>query len=201
MSKMDTAIILAGGKSNRMGFDKQRLVINNRWIMLDIIEELKKEFNEIIVVSNNTELYNNINYNIKVVEDEVIDFGPLGGIYSGLKKSTSMYNYLIACDMPFINIGYIRYLKSLLSNEDIDILITLFRENMFETFNAFYSKKIIPIIKKAIDEDRRKITTIFKQSNTMYVPEEAARKFSPDWSMFTNLNTKEDIENYITLFK
>ena len=81
MKKYETAIILAGGKSSRMGFDKQFLTFNNKKIIDTIIEQLEKEFQEIIIVTNKPEEYKN--YSQKIFTDEIINKETLGGIYTG----------------------------------------------------------------------------------------------------------------------
>jgi len=57
MKKFGTAVILAGGKSTRMGFDKQFLVINRRRLIDSLRKKLKKEFDEIVVVTNKSQYY------------------------------------------------------------------------------------------------------------------------------------------------
>ena len=88
--KFGTAIILAGGKSSRMGFDKQFLQIDDRRIMDDVIHNLEQEFDEIIIVTNKPEEYSN--YKHKIVKDIIVGKGPLSGIHVGLKESSSNHN-------------------------------------------------------------------------------------------------------------
>ena len=88
MNKFGSAIILAGGKSTRMGFDKQLLKIDRRRLMDSIINKLKKEFDEIIIVTNRPELYIGLSHKITV--DIIKDKGPLGGIHAGLLDRKSV---------------------------------------------------------------------------------------------------------------
>ena len=110
----DTAVILAGGKSTRMGFDKQQLKIGNKIIAEYIADKLSNDFSQIIVVSNKPHLYENTG--LFVVEDEIKGYGPLAGLYTGLTYSKSKFIYLIACDMPNISLEFIRYMKGLVKN-------------------------------------------------------------------------------------
>ena len=132
-----TAIILAGGKSSRMGFDKQFLQIGKKRMMDLVIEKLEEEFDQIIVVSNKPDQYENFSH--KVVSDIIVGKGPLSGLHVGLKNSKSQYAYFVACDMPNINISYIRYMKEQIEKINPDACVT--RSGKFaETFNSFYSK-------------------------------------------------------------
>lgn len=194
IEKFGSLIILAGGKSSRMGFDKQFLKIKDRKIMDDIIAKLENEFKEIIIVTNKPKEYDNTKY--KVTKDEIPGKGPLSGIHAGLKKSSYKYSFVVACDMPNINMDYIKYMKNLIGEKDIDGCITRLG-NHIEPFHGFYSKAIVGNIEKNLKENFRSISRLTKDLNFIYVEEKEARKFSLNWDMFSNLNTKEDIETYI----
>lgn len=194
MKKFGTAIILAGGKSSRMSFDKQLIKIRDRYLVDIIIDNLRKCFEEIIVVSNSKNIY--IDKNIIVTEDEFRSLGPLGGLHAGLKRSSCIYNYVVACDMPYINNEYIEYmLKILKESDEVDGLITRLGE-WIEPFNCFYSKNIVTNIEEYINSGQRSIHSLMKKLNVIYIPEKEARYFSPQWEMFENLNTKEDLEKF-----
>ena len=192
MDLNDTAIVLAGGKSKRMGFDKQFLSIDGIYITEYIIDILKPMFNNIILVTNKPEAYKD--RDIVLAEDFHKDFGPLGGIHIGLKKSQSLYNYIVACDMPYINKAYIDFMKKKIEEENYkkDAVITRFG-NWIEPFNAFYSKALLSQVEESILSEKRKISSLLSMGNVLYIEEEVARVFSSDWKMFTNLNTEEDL--------
>lgn len=190
---MDTAIILAGGKSSRMGFDKQFLKLQDKYIVEMTAERLKKIFNEIIIVTNKPKQY--AKYGYRLAMDEIKGFGPLAGIHAGLKSSSSMYNYIVACDMPFINIDYIRYMMELIACHEgkADAVITRYG-NWIEPFNAFYSRSLLPRIEESIKANNRQINRLLKDANVLYISEAKAREFSPYWGMFTNVNTIMDYQ-------
>lgn len=194
MAHMETAIILAGGKSSRMGFDKQFLKLQDKYVIEIIAERLKEVFSEIIIVTGRPEEY--VKYGFKLVEDEVRNFGPLAGIHVGLKNSGSIYNYVVACDMPFINLKYIRYMMQLIEESDdrVDGVITKLGD-WIEPFNAFYSQNLIGRIEENMKNGKRQINLMLQDANVLYVSEAKAREFSPDWEMFTNINTFKDYES------
>ena len=194
MADMETAIILAGGKSSRMGFDKQFLKFRDKYVIEIIAEKLSMIFDEIILVTGRPEDYGK--YGFKLVEDEVRGFGPLAGIHVGLKSSRSMHNYIIACDMPLINLEYIKYMMELIKqhNGNVDGVITRI-DDWIEPFNAFYSKKLVGRIEENIKNGKNQINLLLQSSGVLYVSEAKAREFSPDWKMFTNINTLKDYES------
>lgn len=196
MKKLGTAAILAGGKSTRMGFDKQLLEISEKRLIYDLIDKLSKEFEEIIVVTNSPEYYSNSN--IKIIEDIIVGEGPLSGIHAGLKCASSQFVYFIACDMPNINLKYIRYMKSKIRDLEIyaEIYVTRCGKNI-EPFNAFYSKDLIIDIENNLSQGKRSLRSLFEKIPTYCIEEKEARIFSPNWEMFLNLNTEEDLRNFL----
>lgn len=194
MEKFGTAIILAGGKSSRMGFDKQFLKIEERRLMDSIIQKLNKEFEEIIIVTNKPEYYIGLSHII--TKDIIEGKGPLGGIHAGLTFSSSEYNFIVACDMPNINMDYVRFMKASIKNNNIDGCVTRFGD-WIEPFSSFYSRHIIKDIEEHLLSNRRSINSLLGKLNIQYIEEIKAREFSPNWDMFINLNTKEDLTNYL----
>jgi molybdopterin-guanine dinucleotide biosynthesis protein A len=198
VNSFGSAIILAGGKSMRMGFDKQFLKLENKSNVELLIEKLSPLFSDFIIVTNKPNEYDDekIKYEkIKLVSDEIKDKGPLSGIHIGLKESKSKYAYLIACDMPIVNLDYIRYMMALLKIKESDAVVTEDRIGI-EPFNAFYSRDLYKVIELYLNNDKIDIKTLLQTVNTTYIPHKKALKMSPDWSMFLNLNTKEDLEKY-----
>lgn len=194
MDKFSTAIVLAGGQSTRMGFDKQLLKIHERRLMDSIVTNLKEEFEEIIIVTNRPELY--ADYKGPVIEDILKFKGPLGGMHAGFSITKSQYAFVIACDMPKVNLDYVWYMKARLEKDNSLGCITQYGD-WIEPFSAFYSPDIKNLIEKYLRTGRRSINGLIKDLNFTYIAEEDARKFSPDWDMFLNLNTRDDLNNYL----
>lgn len=194
MKKFGSAIILAGGKSTRMGFDKQLLKIDERKLMYSLIHKLKKQFEEIIIVTNKPELY--IGLSNKITKDIILDKGPLGGIHAGLKICQSKYAFVAACDMPNINMGYVKFMKEKMINPNSYGCVTKFGD-WIEPFSSFYSADMVDHIETYLNTDRKSINGLLKDLEITYIKEEHARKFSLNWDMFLNLNTQEDLKNYL----
>ncbi|WP_195940411.1 molybdenum cofactor guanylyltransferase [Romboutsia sp. 1001713B170131_170501_G6] len=201
MDNLNTAIILAGGKSSRMGFDKQFLVINEKRLILEIAKKLEKHFKEIIIVTNKKEYYKDLGY--KVVEDEIKGMGPLAGISVGLKNSSSLYAYILACDMPVIDDNYIKYIKEMVNKDIKDkneshIYISLLNDKI-QLFHGAYKKKLGYEMKDYIlKSDRKSIISFYERNNknVHYVKEDEFKKYKFNENMFININTKEELDYY-----
>jgi molybdopterin-guanine dinucleotide biosynthesis protein A len=194
--KFGSAVILAGGKSRRMGFDKQFLQIKDHYLLCWHGEQLATMFDQIIVVSNTPELYRGTPF--VVVSDELRHQGPLGGIHIGLKTALSQNVYFLACDMPNINLDYIRYMQHCVSQNHAPACVTRYGD-WIEPFNAFYSRVLISSIEDYLGSGRHSLFDFLETCETLYIPEAEARQYSPDWKMFLNLNTREDFEKWRSL--
>lgn len=195
MKCFGTAVILAGGKSSRMGFDKQFMKIQNKIILDVLYEELRKEFEDILVITNKTYKYKNSSFRIK--SDELPSMGPLSGIHSGLKGSKSKYVYFIACDMPNVNLDYIRLMKDKLMIKKSDACITKTNSGI-EPFNSFYSVNIIDRIEKLLKGNKKSMLSLADSIDTYYIEEDEARLYSCDLEMFTNINTKNQLDKFLS---
>ena len=147
-----SAIILAGGNSSRMKYNKEFIKIGDEFLVHKQIKKLQSLFDEVIIVSNNKEHYKD--YNVLVVNDILIGNTPIIGLHSGLVNSSNKYNYVIACDMAFINIDFIEYMISLLDGHEAYVAKY---NNYIEPFNAIYSKSIIPKIESFLEKRGLKI--------------------------------------------
>ncbi len=193
MEKFGTAIILAGGKASRMGFDKQFLEIDNIKLVDKIISILEEEFNEIILITNKPQEYPKERY--KLASDIIKEKGPLSGIHVGLKMATSAYVFVIACDMPNIDLDYVRYMKEEIEKKDAKACITKVEKGL-EPFHGFYSKSLVEDIEEYLKTDRRSIQRFLADKDIIYIEEEDAKgKYNRD--IFINLNTMEEVKKYI----
>lgn len=187
-----TAVILAGGKSSRMGFDKQCIKINEKPLIEQQIHILRSIFKEIIVVTHKPQLYKNLD--CILTADQLVDFGPMSGIHAGLKASQSEFSYVLACDMPNINQEYILHMLRIIGEDHTrqQAVVTRFG-SWLEPFNAFYAKSLIPVIEQAYEDKDKKIGNMLARAKSYYIEEVDARSYSPDWTMFANINTREDL--------
>lgn len=192
MNKISSAVILAGGKSLRMGFDKQFIKIDNDYLIKSIASKLKTIFEEIIIISNDPKISEiDFGFEVLIFKDDIRGVGPLGGIYTGLNKASSNMVYITACDMPNVNLDYINYLINSI-NDKSDGIVTKYKE-WIEPLNAIYSKSNIEDIEAYIFSGNKNIYGYVKTRDFIYIEESKARQFSKNWEMFDNLNSEEDV--------
>lgn len=185
-----SAIILAGGKSSRMRFNKEYIKIKDEFLIHKQVRVLKKIFNEVIVVSNNIEHYKGLD--VIVVSDILNGSSPIIGLHAGLFHSTNQYNYVIACDMPYINIDYINFLKSKINGHDAYVSEY---HNYIEPFNAIYSSDIIHTIEDFISNGNYGFQKMVQLLNTLYIHEKEVSKYQLKFDMFKNINNESEMYN------
>lgn len=180
-------IVLSGGKSSRMGFDKGMALINNRPMIAYILENIN-EITENIIISANNNDYKKFNYSI--VKDEFKDIGPIGGIYSALKHSKTNRNFVVGCDIPLVELKLLEHI--ILNWEDgLDVVVPEFNGKL-EPLCSLYSKNILPKIEKAIQEKNYKLIDMILSSRHKLVHLEKNAKFDPEIS-FLNVNHKKEL--------
>lgn len=183
------AIILAGGRSARMGEDKAFLRLGRSTLIEVLSSKLEADFSEIIIAADLVKKYNN--FKTRVVADIIPARGPLGGIYTGLVNSGSRFGFVFACDMPFVNLDFVRYMKGQIDGADI---VVPKRNQRYEPLHAIYSKRCIQPIKDQIERDDLKISNLFSRLEVRVIGQEVIDRFDPKHVIFTNINTEEDYE-------
>jgi molybdopterin-guanine dinucleotide biosynthesis protein A len=150
-------IILAGGKSKRLGRNKVVEKIGNQSLLERVLSTLSTFNREmIVVIAEDSSLPELTGYpKLKIVRDIYPGKGSLGGVYTGLVSSNSFYNVVVACDMPFLNLDLIRYMISIAESADAVIPKTL--NNVLEPLHAIYSKKCIDFIESLLNQNRLSI--------------------------------------------
>ena len=189
------AIILAGGKSTRFGSNKALYELDQKPMLINIIEKLNPIFNKIYVVGNEDYDYNGIK-NIEYLTDVIPDKGPLGGLYTGLKASDSQYNYLQACDMPFVCKEYLRYIKKYIDSKESYEAYIPEKNGYLEPFVGIYDKNITDKILELIKEEKLNFDNLFEKINIKKIAEEEIAQIADTERIFFNINKKEDLAKY-----
>ena len=190
-----TAIVMAGGESCRMGTDKSMLPIKGQSIIETICEQLRGSFDEILISANEVDKFAFLGF--KVVPDKVPEQGPLMGIASALDASTNEFNFVVACDIPKINLAYVNRMltEAIESRADIVIPVTgksakgRLTAEKYEPLFAIYCKRILEAIHKTLSSGKHKIIDVFPLCRVKHIEMD-----DTDWLI--NLNTIAEYEEY-----
>ena len=187
-----SGVILAGGKSKRMGYPKAFLTIGGKRIIDRILEVFMVFFDEILIVTDDRSRFAEFK-NIKVVEDLIKGIGPLGGIYTGLKSISKSRGFFMACDMPFPHIGLIKKLLDVSKNGNFDCVVP-YSEKGVEPLYGIYAKSILVKLEDSLPRRERQtkefsVNKFLECCNCKYIKPEPE-----ELSSFCNVNTQDDLK-------
>jgi molybdopterin-guanine dinucleotide biosynthesis protein A len=183
---------LAGGKSLRLGREKALEPINNQRLIDRVISVICSICSEIIIVTNQEQYRRLAKENLRatVQVDLIPGKSSLGGIYTGLAYTSTTYNLVVACDMPFLNHALLSYMISLASGYDVVVPKI---DKFLEPLHAVYKIDCMTVIEKLIRENKLSVFRLFEYMNTRYVDKDEVNLFDPDHLSFFNVNTKKDL--------
>lgn len=192
-----TSLLLAGGLNKRMnGIPKWELKIGSEPLLERTIRSLKKFSDEIIIITGGEHkivLPEQLS-DVKVIYDDKPHLGPLNGILTGLKNSTTNYNFVVAADMPFFSVelaGFL-YKQALAKNATIAIPIW---QNSMQPLLGIYSKDSIISIEREIKQGKYSlIKWISQQENVFLLEEKEIKQLTSDDKIFFNMNYPDDYE-------
>jgi len=191
-----SGVILAGGKSRRMGGSPKALLpFGGRPLVQHILETLGSSLPDCLVVTNSPELYAFLG--CPMVGDVFPDGGSLGGIYSGLRAAPGDAALCVACDMPFLSPGLIAYLVS--RAEEADVVIPDAAGEL-QPLHAVYGKRCLPAMERRLQAAQLKVTGFFDEVRVLRVPEETVAGFAAPDIAFMTLNTPDDLAHAQTLW-
>ncbi|WP_136481307.1 molybdenum cofactor guanylyltransferase [Cognatitamlana onchidii] len=152
-----TGIILAGGKSSRMGSDKGFLELNNKLFVAYSIDALTPLVSEIIIVSDHS-TYDSLGY--KRVTDCIKEAGPVSGIYSGLEASKTKYNLVLSCDIPLISSEVLQ--KLIEAIDDTTEIIQAESQGKSMPLVGLYKKQVKETFYQYLQKDERRLRVVIK---------------------------------------
>jgi len=189
---MKTAVILAGGISRRMGYDKQLIEYGDDKLLVMQVNKLKSMFDRILIVSNNHIIDDwDFPCSVEIVSDVMKGYGPLGGIYTATHHVQGWF-YLIACDMPNIDLAFIQWLYQQPYTLK-DVVVSKYGD-WIEPFHGLYNSCLKETLGAYLRSGGRSIHKFVENHRVLYLEEAAVREWTPDWLLFDNINTKEDLE-------
>ncbi len=185
-----TGIILAGGKSSRMGKDKGLCEFNGKALVEYAIETLKPLCGSLLISANYyPEKYSR--YGIPVIADEVKDIGPMGGIYTCLKKSKTQHNLVLSCDTPFVGTLLLKHLLNHVEKEQV--VAPAHHKFLVEPLSAYYATNVLADIQIAIGRKDYKLLNLFNRVRFKSLAMDSLFSFYDEHS-FLNINRPLDLE-------
>ncbi len=183
-----TGIILAGGQGSRLGRDKGLIGLNGKSLAEHAMDVLSPFCNKIMISSNNPGYHV---FPCEIVPDRLPGYGPMMGISSALKASSTTMNLVLAVDNVFVTREFFNYLISRdLSNHQV--AVPFVKNNYFEPLVGYYSRTCLPVMEEMMQESNYKLPDLFSRvSVEKLMVETDFPAFHPDY--FHSLNHPEDL--------
>jgi molybdenum cofactor guanylyltransferase len=192
-----TAVLLAGGKSRRMGVDKRFLPVGERTLLERSCDVLSRIFEHVcIVIAQDSQP---LDAPIPVLHDLIPSCGSLGGLYTGLQQATSQYIFLAACDMPFIHAGLVEYMVGKKDHADV---VLAYWHGQPQPTHAIYSRNCLPVVEALIRKGDLKIQRLMTTPalRVRLITEDEVCTVDPEGRSFLNVNTPSDLDRARSLY-
>jgi molybdenum cofactor guanylyltransferase len=185
----NSAIILAGGKSSRMGRSKALLEFAGEPLIVHLVRELKNLFDDVVVVAAPEQELPFLP--VTLARDEIAYQGPVGGIYYGMKAARGDTCFVTSCDVAFLNTALIAHLMSQISHHDV---VVPYWEERYQPLHAVYRRGVLPLLAGQLDRGELRPVHLFDKVRTLKIGADEVRRFDPEGLSFFNMNTPADYD-------
>lgn len=182
-----TAIILAGGDSQRMGSDKANLLLDGQSLLQRVTATMRLVFPQVIISVR--QLRPEIG--LLQVCDDPSSAGPLAGLVSGLRHITTPWAFAVACDMPFVELSVIERLAQ--RREGCQAVVPVV-QGYPQPLAAFYARNCLEVMRAHLDSGgKNSLQAILEKLDVCYVDEAEMRAADPGLRSFFDLDTAQDV--------
>ena len=190
-----TGVILAGGRSRRMGQNKALMRLGNSTIIEHVIEQMRVVTPDLLLITNTPEFYAHLG--LPMHADLVQGMGALGGVYTGLTCAANRTVICVGCDMPLLQPNLLTYLTGMLGEYDAVVPSVKAPERStptFQTLSAVYSKRCASIIDRMLKEGELRVHALYERISARIVEPPEWQRLDPQGLSFFNINTPTDFE-------
>ena len=182
-----TAIILAGGESQRMGRDKATLALGEHSLLQRVVAIVQPLFPQVLVSVRQPRP----DIELPQICDTQPNAGPLAGLCAALEKSTTPWIFAVATDMPFVQAALIEHLAR--RRADFQAVVPVVAGHP-QPLAAFYALSALAVIQRILAGDgKRSLRAALERLNVCYVDESELRAADPGLRSFFDLDTPDDV--------
>ena len=182
-----TGIVLAGGRSSRMGTPKALLPFDGEPLVLHLVRRLGALFDDLVVVAAPGQELPDLP--ARVVHDAVAYQGPVGGIFYGLSAAERDFGFVVSCDSAFLSVPLIRHLVS--EPDEYDVVVPRW-EDRYQPLLARYRRSVLPHLEAQLASRELRPVFLFDRVRTRVIEKEEVCRFDPEGASFFNMNTPAD---------
>jgi molybdopterin-guanine dinucleotide biosynthesis protein A len=189
---MRSGIILAGGKSSRMGRAKELLRLDDKPMISWVAERLSSLVDEVILSASKEDLEYALEMPVRVAADSTTGLGPISGLQSSFRMANGEYVAVAPCDTPFI---LPELYKPLLESADgFDGAVPKVN-GMYEPLCAVYRREpMLEAIEKVLSSHEKRPIDTHQYLKIVEIDEKRIRQVDSCMLSFLNINTTEEFE-------
>ena len=187
-----SAVVLAGGRSQRMGRPKATLRFGENTLLEVIVGRLKNAFKEVIVVAAPAALAEaafNPPAGARVVHDATPFEGPLAGLGRGLEAAIGDPIFACSCDLPLLSVNVASELCSMIGYYDAAIPEI---GGTLQPLHAAYRKRCAGVAAGLIERGERRAIALAEAIKVRKIGEQHLRRLDPGLRSFFNINTPDE---------
>jgi len=180
-----TGVILAGGKSQRMGVDKALLTLDGEALLVRIARTMRSLFEQVYIISANNR-YRFLH--LPMFDDFFRGCGPLAGIHSGLLHSKTTASFIVACDTPFVSRDLIEYIVEFESQADVKVPAT---NGVLHPLCGLYFRRCLPALEQSLKARKLRVQDFLTRVHTVVIPIGPELPFYRE-DLFLNVNEQRE---------
>ena len=187
-----SAIVLAGGRSQRMGQPKAMLKFGEATLLEVIVGRLINVFKEVIVVAppaTQAEMALAAPAGARLVHDVGAFQGPLAGLERGIEAATGDPVFACACDLPLLSVNVASELCALIGYYDAAIPEI---GGVMQPLHAAYRKRCAGVIARLVDSGERRAVALMDAIKVRKIGEQHLRRLDPGLRSFFSINTPDE---------
>ncbi|MBC7236672.1 MAG: molybdenum cofactor guanylyltransferase, partial [Chloroflexi bacterium] len=191
-----SGVILAGGRGERLGGqDKAAVILAGRMLLEHVCERIAPLMDEMVLVlrpgQTPAALSQPPGCGVRVTHDLPGYSGVLAAMAAGLEAIENEWAFLVACDMPFVQLPLVRYMLAI--RERWDIVVPR-QEVGLEPLHALYHRRCLPALYEALRQNRRRVIHFYEGLRVRYIEPAEIARYDPQGLSIFNINTPEDLE-------
>ena len=187
-------VILAGGKSTRMGSNKAKLPFGDESLIEYMIKRFRPHFEDIYISVDRISDLDGIDISRPMIEDSIRGIGPMGGIYSVLKETNKERLIFVSVDNPFADAAIAANVAK--SSNGADVTIIRRNSGKIESLFAVYSRRCLKYIEECIGERNYSLKRIHDKVECKYIEEKdlfVGENYDRNAELcFFNMNHRQD---------
>jgi molybdopterin-guanine dinucleotide biosynthesis protein A len=187
-----SGFVLAGGASRRMGRPKHLLQFAGETLLSRQIRLLDAICGSVTILTSPESFLSISVPGFPAVEDGIPHCGPLGAIYAGLSITRTEYNLFLGCDLPLMEVRFLRYLCGRAVDLEADVTVPLCGPGDYQPLCAVYRRRARAVIRASILRGDYKVTRFFPRAVCQTIGLREMSEMGFGRRLFTNINTPAD---------